>query len=113
MKRSRKSQVLSKPKVKAFLALALLAIGLLGYIFMAGEHGCLRLRHLAHQVSRIKSEIEGLKLANEALDQEIESLKTDPLYIERIAREELGMIRPGEMVYEVVPSDTVLVDKIH
>lgn len=90
-----------------------LAIGLLGYIFVAGEHGYLSLRKLAHQVRQIDSEIEALREANRALEGEIHSLKTDPFYIERIAREELGMIRPGEIVYEIVPSDTVSVDTIY
>ena len=33
------------------------------------------------------------------LTQEVHSLKTDPAYMERIARDKLGLARPGEIVY--------------
>ena len=48
---------------------------------------------------RIKSKVEGLKSTNEGLKKRIETLKKDKLYIEKIAREELGMIKQGEKVY--------------
>ncbi|MGH7831713.1 MAG: FtsB family cell division protein [Candidatus Binatia bacterium] len=36
---------------------------------------------------------------NEALRQRIHRLRHDDLYLEKIAREELGLARPGEIVY--------------
>jgi len=39
------------------------------------------------------------------LKAEIEKLKTDPLYIEKIARKELGMTRQGEIIYRIIPEE--------
>jgi cell division protein FtsB len=33
-------------------------------------------------------------------------MKTDPATQERVAREVFGMIRPGELLYQVVPADS-------
>ncbi len=49
--------------------------------------------------------IKELEKENENLKTEIKKLKADPLYIEKIAREELKMIRPGEIIYRVIPED--------
>jgi hypothetical protein len=35
---------------------------------------------------------------------EIQRLRTDDRYIERLAREQLGMLRPGEMELVVIPT---------
>ena len=48
-------------------------------------------------------EVEELKAQNRALQQEIRSVRDDPLYLEHLARSELGMIRKGEVLF-IVPS---------
>ncbi|RMG49132.1 MAG: septum formation initiator family protein [Acidobacteria bacterium] len=42
--------------------------------------------------------IKQLELENQRLREEIEALQHDPQLIERIAREELNMVRPDELV---------------
>jgi cell division protein FtsB len=37
---------------------------------------------------------------NRQMTEEIAALKSDPFYIEQLARDRLGMIREGEQVYE-------------
>ncbi|MDD5454247.1 MAG: septum formation initiator family protein [Candidatus Ratteibacteria bacterium] len=49
--------------------------------------------------------IQQLEKENESLKAEIEKLKTDPLYIEKIARKELGMTRQGEVIYRIIPEN--------
>ncbi len=39
-----------------------------------------------------------------ALEREVDALRTDPEAIERVARDELGMIREGELVFQF-PAD--------
>jgi cell division protein FtsB len=46
----------------------------------------------------LEGEVKQLRLETERLMEEIRALKTDPEVIERIAREELHMVRPDEMV---------------
>ena len=46
--------------------------------------------------------------AQETLDQlkqQQEKLRTDPHYVERVAREEIGMAKPGEIVFKFVDDD--------
>ncbi len=52
--------------------------------------------HLALQRSneRLRGEIEALRA-------EVAALKRDPAEVARIAREDLNLIRPGEVVFEV------------
>jgi len=49
---------------------------------------------------RIKTKTGELKNANDELHKRIESLKNDKFYLEKIVREQLGMIKQGEKVYK-------------
>ena len=40
-----------------------------------------------------------LQRENEALRERIYRIRNDDRYLEKIAREELGLVRPGEIVY--------------
>ncbi|GBC76963.1 Cell division protein FtsL [bacterium HR08] len=50
------------------------------------------------EYARMEDEVRRLRLETKRLMEEIQALKTDPEVIERIAREELHMVRPDEMV---------------
>ena len=45
-------------------------------------------------------EIEIVDQKNATLVREVQRLRSDLGYIEKIAREELGLVRPGEIVFE-------------
>ncbi len=42
---------------------------------------------------------------NQKLRLEIEGLKTDGYEIESLAREKLNLVKPGEIVYQIVPEE--------
>ena len=52
----------------------------------------------ARQVKQIRSYRDNLRLQADALSSELDYAQTDA-YIERVARDELGMIMPGEVRY--------------
>jgi len=52
---------------------------------------------LKEDIKRLESDIKELKLKNKNLSEEVESLKTDK-YIEKVAREELGLTKPDEIL---------------
>lgn len=56
-----------------------------------------RILQLKEDIKELESEIQDLKTKNESLAEEIESLKSDK-YIEKIAREELGLSKPNEII---------------
>lgn len=83
--------------------LTLLGLGLFALVVhtVFGEHGYLALRRQRAEYERLRQEIEVLQEENRRLEEEIKALKTDPRALERLAREELKMVRPGERVYSL------------
>ncbi len=59
---------------------------------------------LAREAARMEQRRQGLLAENAALRVEIQRLRTDDQYIERLAREQLGMVRPGEMELVLMPA---------
>jgi cell division protein FtsB len=53
-------------------------------------------------LSQLERQAEDLEQRNERLEARIEQLN-DPTYLERLARECLGMVRPGETAFVMVP----------
>ncbi len=64
----------------------------------------LRTYTLAREAARLEQHRQGLLVENTALRVEIQRLRTDDQYIERLAREQLGMVRPGEMELVLMPA---------
>ncbi len=54
---------------------------------------------LKNENKRIEKRIEGLEAQNSAYREEIKALKQDERYIEKILREELGMIKDKEKIF--------------
>ncbi len=67
--------------------------------FVLGEMGLVKYYRMKAQSDSLRNDIAQLKQDNAKLAREVHSLKTDPACIERIAREKLGLARPGEIVY--------------
>ncbi|WP_051688248.1 FtsB family cell division protein [Desulfofalx alkaliphila] len=59
-----------------------------------------KLNTMRHNVAELEQEIESLHVKNEELYKTIEMIKSND-YVEQVARENLGLIKPGESV--VVP----------
>ena len=76
-----------------FIALSLLFNSLFGDMGLIQGH---RQRRL---LARLQGEVLTLRKANDRLAGDIDDLKHDPYRIEQIAREELGLGRPGEILF--------------
>ncbi len=83
--------------------LLILGGALLGMYFLAtfifGEMGLVKYYRMKAQFNALLQETETLKQENVQLLKDVRALKTDPAVIERIARDKLGLARPGEIVY--------------
>ena len=53
---------------------------------------------MRQQIVRLDKQIQQEEVASRRLRLEIDSLKTDPKTVERLAREQLGLARPDETV---------------
>jgi len=72
---------------------------LLSLVTVVGDRGALHLWRLRGEKSRIDEQNYRMQRNNEALRQRIARVKHDNHYLEKLAREELNMVRPGEIVY--------------
>ena len=84
---------LSRP---GWVVAALLLV--LGGTAVFGDGGLLALRRLRGEVVSLHREVRALEAENDRLSKAIADLQENPAVIERIAREELGLVRPGERV---------------
>lgn len=62
-------------------------------------------RDLALQVDALKAKVRDIKKQNSQLQQGI-ARQDDPQYIEKVAREELDLQKPGEKVFSFVAADS-------
>jgi cell division protein FtsB len=64
-----------------------------------GEMGVIQGFRLRSTAARVADEVRTLQAENDALREEIRALQEDPFRIESIARQELGLGRPGEIIF--------------
>ncbi len=81
------------------------AVILLLILCLAGAMAIQPTRQLLEQRARISGmsqDLHQLRSSNKQLDKRIERLN-DPDYLEQQAREQIGLVRPGEVTYRVMP----------
>lgn len=78
--------------------IALIALGV-GSVF--GDRGILNMLGEREKVDALRAELDELRSENARLASEIGDLRTSPRAIERLAREELGLSRPDEIVFVI------------
>lgn len=66
-----------------------------------GTHGFLAMRRTQKEIHRLGEDIAKLTEDNRQLTDQVKSLRSDPRLIEKIARDELGLARPGEVIIKV------------
>jgi len=90
---------------------------LLGLLLLAlvvhdifGTHGFLAMRRTQQEIKKTKADIELLNKENAQLADEVKDLKSDPRKIEKIARDELGLAKPGEVIIKIPQSQQLPAD---
>lgn len=89
---------------KLLLGLLLILI-LIACMTLFGERGLLRLHGMQAELVDLADENGRLAEENRALAKEIERLRSDRDYLEKLAREELGMMGKGELVVQFPPGE--------
>ena len=85
---------------KGLLIVVLVAAGLgLLWSLVMGEMGAVKYFRMRAQANTLRTDIDRLKEDNVRLMHEVRSLKYDAAYLERLARDKIGLARPGEVVY--------------
>jgi cell division protein FtsB len=88
----------------ALLVFAVVAVPLR----ILSEEGLPRYRKLQTQLARLQRDNASLTRSIEHLSRDVSALRSDPAAVERIARDELGLIRQGEVVFQFTPSGNLL-----
>lgn len=65
------------------------------------EGGFRRYVRLSQDVKSLKERNQRLSDDNARMRREVEALRDDPRALERAAREELGLVKPGEIVFSL------------
>lgn len=84
-------------KVVVLFASVLFVVFAISFVF--SDRGLPELQHARTRVAGLRGDIDKLQAENARLRAEIESVKKSSYAIERIAREDLGMSKQGEVVY--------------
>lgn len=84
---------------RALLAAVALLLAWVARAAVFGPHGYLALRREEAQYARQEQQLHLLQAQNLELHQRIHALKTSPEAIESIARKQLHLTKPGEVVY--------------
>lgn len=96
----KESGILKNRKIKVILFLFVFAF--LVYRFCAGPYGFFQIHSLLHEKQSLGHESRLLKADIIDLGIEKNRLKDDPFYLEKQARERLGLIKEGEKMYRVI-----------
>ena len=82
------------PRKLGTLAMVLLAVVLAVF----GVKESVRAWQMRRDMHAVEREVQALRAKQAELTRTVDRLRNDPLYIEKLAREEMGMVREGETV---------------
>jgi cell division protein FtsB len=86
-------------------ALILVVLGLATLLTLTyGGQSLARVWQMKHEVENLEREIVTLRAEAGRLTATVNRLRTDPDFIEQVAREDLGLVKPGERVLKLPPS---------
>ena len=83
--------------------LGLLVLALLVHDIF-GTHGYLAMRRTQQEIGKVQTDTDRLNKENVQLQEEVRELKSDPHKIEKIARDDLGLARPREVIIKIPQS---------
>lgn len=95
---SQKSSAEDNVRVKKIIAV-IVFLSLL-WLFFAPGLGIVSYIKKKAELKRVENEAANLKKANVKLQDEIDNLLTDPVYLEKLAREKYDLLKPNEKVYD-------------
>jgi cell division protein FtsB len=76
------------------------------FAFQGGEYGALDLRQLRQDVVEESTSVVRLKQQVDSLERVATAIERDPRMQERVARERFGMLKKGEFLYRLVPTQS-------
>lgn len=97
-----RKQVVSEIKKRRLIFFTIMLLSFI-YLFISvlfGDMGLLKYRELHKTKTRLEKQINEINKENVQLKSQIDSFKKDPFYIEKHAREEFGLAKPDEYIFQ-------------
>jgi cell division protein FtsB len=88
--------------MKTILAILVIVIMVLQYRLWFADDGILKVLRLKHTISELQAKNDSIAKHNADLTEEINTLKQGGAAIENKARGDLGMVKKGEVFYQIV-----------
>ena len=88
------------------LAFLLLVLACLFYAFGSGDKSLDQLRRKWRELEIAEERVARLQAVNDSLTQVLWRLENDLEYVEKVAREDYGMVKEGEQIYRLRSSTT-------
>lgn len=88
-------------KHKSIVVISALALGVVLLLIYFAPYGLRNYLVIREKLNLVSTELDELKKKNQELNDEITLLKTDTNYVEKIARQKLGMLKKNEFIFEV------------
>lgn len=97
--------------MRLLVGILLLLLILLHFRLWVGPGSLAEVNNLKHEIDELRQELVGLHERNRALQAEVDDLRSGQSAFEERARSELGMIKEGEIFYQVIQTPGVSVDE--
>jgi cell division protein FtsB len=78
------------------------AVAILLYFVFFGDNSIFNIIQSHRELQRVSAEVDRMHKTIDSLQKEIHRLRTDTAYIEKIAREKLGMAKKDETIYKFI-----------
>lgn len=89
-------------KAQKTLALGLVFIAVMGMAAVFSNKGFMNVYDFTEELDYLKKRNTTLVEENAHIQKEIAALKSDPYAVEMLARDKLNLVKPGEIVYQIV-----------
>ncbi|MDH5637044.1 MAG: septum formation initiator family protein [Nitrospinota bacterium] len=91
----------------AALGMSILFFGIMASAAYYKDNGLYDVGRLHQEIGAIQQQRLRLSQENARIHDELDNLKFGEFIVESIAREELGLVRPNEVVYEFIDAKTL------
>jgi cell division protein FtsB len=99
---------LAERQTRRWWGLSILLAMIIGwaYIFFTGQGGWLELQQERRILTDLEAEVLMLEASNDSLRNVLWRMENDSAFVERMAREQYGLVLPGEHLYRLIKRDT-------
>ena len=103
MKKKLKLHLSPLQEKRFFRIVAVLLTASLAWLVFAPQSGVLALLQQRSKMKTLQHKTLLLERSNKELEKEIDRLRTDPAYLEEVARREHGLLKKNEIIYDFSP----------